>query len=48
MVADFTRDGELIGLEVYGSASQKFDLSVLATEGIPTEARLPAAREATG
>lgn len=35
VVADFTETGELVGLEVYASASEKFDLSILVAEGIP-------------
>lgn len=39
IVADFTESGQLAGIEVYASASEKLDLSILATEGIPVEAR---------
>lgn len=39
VVADFTKDGELVGIEVYDAASEKVDLSLLAAEGVPVEAR---------
>ncbi len=47
VVTDFTKSGELIGIEAYDAASEKFDLSVLSTEGLPTEARIPSARQKT-
>lgn len=48
IVLDFDEDGNLLAVEVYSGASEKVDLSVLSTEGLPTEARLSSAREATG
>lgn len=37
VVADFTESGDLVGIEVYDAASEKFDLSLLAAEGLPVE-----------
>jgi uncharacterized protein YuzE len=39
VVLDFDGEGNLIGIEVYDKASEKFDLSVLAAEGLPVEVR---------
>lgn len=39
VVADFTESGDLVGIEVYDAALEKLGLSLLATEGIPIEAR---------
>jgi uncharacterized protein YuzE len=34
MVADFAESGELVGIEIYDSASEKVDLSKLEVEGL--------------
>lgn len=39
IVVDFDGAGNAIALEIYEDASEKVDLSVLAVEGIPVEAR---------
>lgn len=39
VVLDFDEEGNLLGIEVYDKASEKFDLSVLAAEGLPVEVR---------
>lgn len=38
-VLDFGKDGSLIAIEIYKDASKKVDLTLLAAEGIPVEAR---------
>ncbi|MBA2441095.1 MAG: DUF2283 domain-containing protein [Rubrobacter sp.] len=39
VVADFDEAGKVLGLEIYDRASEKVDLSVLATEGLPVVAK---------
>ena len=38
-VPDFDRSGNLIAIEICQDASKKVDLSLLASEGLPAEAR---------
>ena len=39
VVLDFDEDGNVIAIEIYDEASEKVDISVLMTEGLPTESR---------
>lgn len=39
VVLDFDKDGNVLAVEIYESASEKVDISVLMTEGLPTESR---------
>ncbi len=39
VVLDFDDAGNVLAVEIYTGASEKVDLSVLLTEGLPTEAR---------
>lgn len=39
VVLDFDEDGNVVALEIYDRASEKANLSVLATEGLPAESR---------
>ena len=39
VVVDFDEDGNVLALEIYDEASEKADVSVLITEGLPTESR---------
>lgn len=48
VVMDFDEKGNLLAIEIHSGASEKVDLSLLATEGLPMEARVPTARETTG
>lgn len=38
-VLDFDKSGNLIAIEIYQNASKVVDLSLLAAEGLPVEAR---------
>lgn len=38
-VLDFDENGDVIAYEIYSGANEKVDLSVLATEGLPTNSR---------
>ena len=38
-VLDFDSNGNVIAVEIYKDASEKVDLSLLASEGLPVEAR---------
>lgn len=39
VVLDFDQEGNVIALEIYSEASEKVDVSVLMTEGLPTDSR---------
>lgn len=39
VVLDFDEDGNLLAIEIYESASEKVDISLLMTEGLPTESK---------
>lgn len=39
VVLDFDEDGNILAIEIYDAASEKVDVSVLMTEGLPTESR---------
>ena len=43
-VLDFDKGGNLVAIEIYQDASKKVDISLLASEGLPVEAR-PASNE---
>lgn len=47
-VLDFDEVGEVIAIEIYSGASEKVDLSVLATEGLPTDAKAFPGQKARG
>lgn len=47
-VLDFDEDGDVIAIEIYEGASEKVDLSVLATEGLPTDTRALPGQKARG
>ncbi|CAN5539814.1 hypothetical protein BH24ACT21_BH24ACT21_14110 [soil metagenome] len=46
-VLDFDKGGNLIAIEIYQGASKKVDLSLLASEGLPVEARIASGEVAT-
>ncbi len=46
-VLDFDKAGNLIAIEIYQDASKKVDLSLLASEGLPVEARTASGEVAT-
>lgn len=39
VVLDFDEDGNVLAIEIYEAASEKVDISILMTEGLPTESR---------
>lgn len=39
VVLDFDEDGNVLAIEIYDEASEKVDVSVLMTEGLPTDSR---------
>ncbi|MGB3681558.1 MAG: DUF2283 domain-containing protein [Rubrobacteraceae bacterium] len=39
VVLDFDEDGNVLSIEIYAEASEKVDVSVLMTEGLPTESK---------
>jgi uncharacterized protein YuzE len=38
-VLDFDEDGNVLAIEIYDGASEKVDIYVLMTEGLPTDSR---------
>lgn len=47
VVLDFDEDGNMLGIEIYAEASEKVDVSVLMTEGLPTESKTSTAKAGT-
>lgn len=45
---DFDENGDVMAIEIHSGASEKVDLSVLATEGLPTDTRACPSQRAGG